>query len=162
MAWEFKREEQNFSIIPEGVHRVRIDEAERQVSKSGKDMIKLTLAVSGYNSHLFHYIVFLPDRPEITNRNLTQLFDSFTGIKPGDCNEVNWVGKVGAAKVKHEEYNGDMVPRVGYFIKASKAKNLPAWQEPENSDKPPVSKPAPGAAGEAGFVEAGEEDLPIW
>lgn len=159
-AWEYKREESNnFEVIPEGKHRVRIDKAERTVSKSGKDMIALTLAVSGYNSSIFHYIVFLPDRPEITNRNLTQLFDAFTGITPGDFDVSHWEGKAGACVVKHEEYNGNTNAKVRYFLKADKAKDLPEWKEPSNSTKEPAPTESPVGNG---FVNVSESDLPIW
>ena len=66
MAWEYKREESNseFQVIPAGEYRVRIKSADKAVSKSGNDMLKLTFEVSGYNSLLFHYIVFMADRPK--------------------------------------------------------------------------------------------------
>lgn len=134
MAWEFKREQSQFSVLPEGDYRVRIKSADKMVAKSGKDMLSFVFEVSGKKSKLFHNIVFLPDRPEITNRQLTQFFDSFKGIPEGDFNTQNWVGKVGAVHVKHEEYNGDTKAAVGYFIRADKAEGLPAWVEPENSD----------------------------
>lgn len=128
MAWDYKREEQQFEIIPEGRHRIRIKSAERAQSKSGNDMLALQFDVSGYNSILYHYIVFLKDRPEITNRNLTQFFDSFKDIPEGDFNTAHWIGKVGACEVKHEEYNGTMSAKVRYFIKADKQTDLPPWK----------------------------------
>ena len=108
MAWEFQREEgRGFETkIPEGTHRVRINSADKAVSKKGSDMLVLKLDVSGYSETLYHYIVFMADRPEITNRNLTQLFDSFKDIKEGDLDMRNWIGKIGACAVKHETYNG--------------------------------------------------------
>lgn len=155
MAWDYKRDESNgFAVIPEGRHRVRIESAERQVSKSGKDMIKLTLAVSGFSSHLFHYIVFLEEHPEITNRNLTQFFDAFPGIQDGDFMVENWIGKSGACEVKHEEYNGAPSAKVRFFIRPEKASSLPAWKEPEGgSGRSTDSAPQ-------GFQPA--DDLPIW
>lgn len=135
MAWEYKREESNseFQVIPEGEYRIRIKSADKAVSKSGNDMLKLTFEVSGYNSFLFHYIVFMADRPEITNRMLTQFFDSFKDITEGDFDTSHWVGKVGAAKVKHEEYNGNKSAKIHYFINANKQGSLPAWKEPTNN-----------------------------
>lgn len=130
MAWEYQREESNqFEVIPEGQYRVRVKSAEKAQSKSGNDMLALQLEVSGQNSILFHYIVFLQDRPEITNRMLTQFYDSFKDIPEGDTNIANWVGKVGACKVKHEEYNGNKSAKVSYFIKADKQGDLPPWSE---------------------------------
>ena len=129
MAWDYKREERQFDVIPEGAHRIRIAAADKVQSRSGKDMLAFQFDVSGSTQTLYHYIVFLPDRPEITNRQLTQFFDSFKGIKDGDFNTQNWIGQVGACMVKHEEYNGNTQPRVHYFISDKKQDELPPWQE---------------------------------
>lgn len=130
--WQYKREEQTFEPIPEGAHRIRIKSAEKAISNSGNDMIAFQFEVSGYNSLLYHYIVFLDDKPEITNRNLTQFFDSFKDIPDGDFNMANWVGKVGACVVKHDEYNGQKNAKVRYFLKADKQTELPQWREPNS------------------------------
>lgn len=128
--WNYQRDDTSgYQIIPEGKHRIRIKSAEKAVSKSGKDMLALQFDVSGYSSLLYHYIVFMPDRPEITNRMLTQFFDSFKDIKDGDFNTQNWIGKVGACTVKHEEYNGNTSAKIGYFIHADKQADLPAWKD---------------------------------
>ena len=132
--WNYTRDDTSgFQTIPEGKHRIRIKSAEKAVSKSGKDMLTLQFEVSGYNSLLYHYIVFLPDRPEITNRMLTQFFDSFKDIKDGDFNMQNWIGKVGACMVKHEEYNGNTNAKIGYFINADKQGDLPMWKDSNTS-----------------------------
>lgn len=136
MDWNFQREESTVGgIIPVGEYRIRIKSVEKKVSKNGNDMLSFQFDVSGYPNYLFYNIVFLKDRPEITNRNLTQFFDSFKDIPAGDFNTANWVGKVGACKVKHEEYNGEDQAKVNYFIKADKQTSLPAWQEPKRKDE---------------------------
>lgn len=135
MAWKYEREEsKSFTIIPEGEYRVRVKSAEMAVSKNGNDMLTIQLEVSGQTGLLFHHITFLQDRPEITNRMLTQFFDSFKDIKEGDQNFENWIGKVGACAVKHDEYNGNKSAKVWYFIAADKQGELPAWKEPERKD----------------------------
>lgn len=134
MAWNYQREETQFEVIPEGQYRIRIKSAEKAQSKSGNDMLALQFEVSGSNSILYHYIVFLSDRPEITNRMLTQFFDSFKDIPEGEFDTSKWIGKVGACKVKHDEYNGNKTAKVSYFIKADKQGDLPAWEEPKKSD----------------------------
>jgi hypothetical protein len=131
MSWTYQREENNFKPIPEGDHRIRIAKAEKKQSQTGKDMLALEFEVSGYKGKIFHNIVFLPDRPEITNRNLTQFFDSFKDIAEGNFNLSSYVGKVGACHVKHEEYNGNTQARVQWFIHKDKQGNLPPWKEPE-------------------------------
>lgn len=160
MAWEYQREEsKNFAPIPEGDYRIRIKSAEKAVSKnSGNDMIALQFEVSGKSSLLFHYIVFLPDRRDVTNRMLTQFFDSFAGIPDGDFNLDLWAGQVGACHVKHEEYNGETRAKLHYFISADKARDLPAWVEPDR--KPKDSAPA-APAKDTGFVEVDTSTLPF-
>lgn len=132
--WNYQREESEFKPIPEGKHRIRIKSAEKEVSKSGNDMLALQFEVSGYNSLLYHYIVFMQDRPEITNRMLTQFFDSFKDIPDGEFDTSKWIGKVGACQIKHEEYNDKVTAQLHYFIKADKQKDLPPWKEPENKE----------------------------
>lgn len=133
--WEYKREESTeFKPIPEGKHRIRIKSADKTVSKSGNDMLALQFEVSGYNSILYHYIVFMQDKPEITNRMLTQFFDSFKDIPDGEFNTEKWIGKVGACQIKHEEYNDKITARLHYFIKADKQADLPPWEEPEKKE----------------------------
>ena len=69
--WNFDEsqvEELSFELVPVGKHRVRIESAEECKSKNGNDMIKLIMQVSGMSSRLFHYIVFMPDNTQITNR----------------------------------------------------------------------------------------------
>lgn len=126
MAWNYQREEQQFEVVPIGKHRIRIKDAEKAVSQNGRDMIVLQFEVSGMTNILYHYIVFLDDRPEITNRNLTNFFDGFKDIRDGDFNMKHWIGKVGACEVKHDEQG---YAKVRYFIKASKQDDLPPWKE---------------------------------
>lgn len=123
--------EQVFTVIPIGEHRVRIASAEEQTSKSGNQMIKLVLDVSGYNSTIWHWIVFMADNQKLTNQKLGELFNSF-GIQPGNLNIATWIGKTGAAKVKHELYEGETTVKVAYFIGKDRQDKLPAWKEPSN------------------------------
>ena len=131
MAWDFKREESNTFVtkVPEGKHRIRIKDAEKAVSKNGNDMLVLQFEISGYKDLIYHYIVFMQDKPEITNRNLTQFFDSFKDIPDGEFDTSKWIGKVGACTVKHEEYNDNINAKVDKFIPADKQGDLPPWQE---------------------------------
>lgn len=140
MDWNYTRDESKgeFSPIPEGAYRLRIVSVEKAVASTGKQMLTIKFDVSGQNSKLWHNIVFLPDRPEITNRNLTQFFDSFKDIAEGERDLSKWVGKVGAAVVKHREYNGKTKVDVDYFISKDKQANLPAWQEPANGANAPL------------------------
>ena len=120
MAWNFQRTEQSFEQIPVGDHRVIIDSVEKAVSKSGNEMLVIKLKVSGHSSMLWNYIVFMPDRPEITNQKLTQLFDSFA-IEDGNFNLASWVGKTGAVHVKIDDSGRSVV---SYYIHKKKQGNL--------------------------------------
>ena len=125
-------EEQSFKPIPVGDHRVRIASAEEQTSKSGNQMIKLVLEVSGYNSTIWHWIVFMPDNQKMTNQKLGELWNSF-GIPQGNFDLNVWIGKSGAARVKHEEYNGEVSPKIAFFIGKERQDKLMPWKEPSKS-----------------------------
>ena len=114
----------SFEVPPVGKHRLRIAEVEEQTSKSNNPMIKVAFEVSGFTGKVFHYFV----EGIYFQRNIDPFFDSF-GIKPGDFNVLGWRGKVGAATIKHEMYNGSPQARIGYFILKSKQGELPAWVE---------------------------------
>ena len=133
--WKFNAANYNpnrYELIPPGDYRVRIEDAEEQESKSGYPMIKMTLKVSGYNSTLWHYMVFMNDSPDkirMTDDNLGRIFDSF-GIPQGDLTPEHWKGRVGAAHVRNEpDPKGTMRAVIGYFIQKEKQDSLPAWQE---------------------------------
>lgn len=131
--WNFDEsqvEERSFEVVPVGKHRVRIESAEECTSSKGNDMIKVVMQVSGMAAKLFHYIVFMPDNTQLTNTKLAEFWDSF-GIPKGNLSTGSWVGKIGACKVKHEEYNGEPSPKVSYFLRKKDQDALPAWQEPK-------------------------------
>lgn len=162
MSWEFKREERKFEVLPEGQYRIRVKSAEKAVSKNGNDMLVLQFEVSGSNTLLYHYITFMDNKPEVTNRMLTQFFDSFKDIAEGDFNMQNWIGKVGACKVKHEEYNGNESAKISYFIHKDKQGDLPAWQEPTNSEGAGTGSSAGVQADADGYIDTSKlGDLPF-
>ncbi len=151
IQWQFSSEdyeEKSFQMIPVGDYRVRIAEAEEKISANGNQMIVLTLEVSGYGSKIWHNLTLLTNNQKLTNQKLGELWNSF-GIQQGNFNLQSWVGKVGAAKVKHEEYNGNTNPKVAYFINKDRQDKLPAWQEPNNASASFEEAPTPN-----------DEDLP--
>lgn len=141
----------SFEVVPVGKHRLRIDEAEQQTSKSGNPMIKVAFTVSGFSGKLFHYFV----DNEYLQRNIDPFFDSF-GIEPGDFNILNWRGKAGAGQVKHEPYNGAPQPRISYFILKSKQGDLPAWTEKGSSSASSASPAAGSLRGEPACAAAAD------
>ena len=128
MAWQFKREESEFEELAEGRYRVMIVDAEMATSKNGNDMLVIKLQVSGTKRNLWNYIVFLDDRPEITNRMLTQFFDSF-GIEEGNFNLKSYLGKIGGCQVKHEQgQDGKIRAKISYFLSKKQQDALPPWK----------------------------------
>lgn len=148
--WNYQRVETEIEEIPVGQYRCRIEDVTKEISQAGRDMIKLIFVVSGQVRKLYHYIVFLDDRPEITNRNLTQLFDSF-GIADGDFNLANWKGKVGGCSVKHDDEGR---AKVQYFLNKKQQERLPAWVDAGTGSTPTPKR-------EMTEVEVDEEDLPF-
>lgn len=153
MNWNYDSSQADLSSyapLPVGNYRVRIEKAEEKQAKSGRDMISMTLAVSGKNQKLFSNMVFIPENPRMTNSNLAKIFDSF-GISPGDMNLTHWEGKVGACRVKHTQYQGEEQASVAYFILKSKQDVLPGWIEPENT----------ASLSDPDFIEVEDDDVPF-
>lgn len=121
--------ENDFSIIPVGDHRVRIFEVTERNFSSGNQGFEITLEVSGHNSKLWFYLVLDANDQKRTNQRLGDFFNSF-GITNYNLNAYNtWVGKIGAVRVKHEEYNGNMSAKVAFCLSKKKQDSLPAWVE---------------------------------
>ena len=134
-----------YTLIPEGPHRVRIEEAKETVSHSGKDMIVLTLAVSGYNSKLWGYIILDDASPEAvkkTNQALGTVFNSFN-IPHGDFELDHWIGKVGGVMVNHREtVGGNKRANVRFFLYRNQVDKLPAWgSDVQNSNNQEAVNP---------------------
>ena len=155
MAWQYKREESQFEAIPEGRYRVVIDSAEKAVSKNGNDMLVVKMSVSGQSASIWYYISFLDDRPEVTNRMLTQLFDSF-GIEEGNFNLRDYVGKAGAAQIKHDDQGR---ARISYLIAKDKQGDLPPFVDKDGRTPPP--QPKVGADGFMELADAADDDVPF-
>ena len=144
-------EEQDFQTIPAGDHRVRISDVAEKVSKNGNDMFEITLEVSGYNSRLWYYLVLDKSDVKKTNQRIGDFFNSF-GITDHNLGSgKQWIGKVGAVRVKHEEYNGSMNAKVAFVINR------------KNQDKLPPARFSGSAAPTAGFqsTTVSAEDLPF-
>ena len=133
--WTFdanQYDEQDFSIIPAGDHRVRITEVEERVSKNGNEMYEITLAVNGFNSKLWFYLVLDQADPKKTNQRIGDFFNSFAITTSQLGNGKQWIGKVGAVRVKHEEYNGNMSAKAAYVINRKNQDKLEPWKTTSN------------------------------
>ena len=138
--WNYEETKNDFESeqIPNGDYRMIIRGAEKAMSKdtvNPKKMIKLKLGVSGYAKNIYHYIVFLPNNREITNRNLTNFFRSF-GIQGGNFNLDSYLGKEGAGRI---EIDSNGYEKVKYFLEGTMKDRLPAFAPPAKKAK--VEKP---------------------
>ena len=138
--WNYEETKSDFEPeqIPNGDYRMIIRGAEKAMSKDiikPKKMIKLKLGVSGYAKSIYHYIVFLPDNREVTNRNLTNFFRSF-GIQGGNFNLDSYIGKEGAGRI---EIDSNGYEKVKYFLEGTMKDRLPAFAPPAKKAK--VEKP---------------------
>lgn len=134
--WNYEETKRDFEseVIPNGDYRMIIRGAEKAMSKDiikPKKMIKLKLGVSGYAKSIYHYIVFLPDNREVTNRNLTNFFRSF-GIEGGNFNLDSYLGKEGAGRV---EIDSNGYEKVKYFLEGNMKDRLPAFAPPAKKAK---------------------------
>ena len=131
MAWIFNPNdftEQDFSPVPEGEHRVRIADVVEKTFRSGNSGMEVTFEVSGHNSRLWHYIVLDHSDPKKTNQRIGSFFESF-GISDYDLSHYrNWIGKVGAVRVKHERYNDRTSAKVAFCLSKKNQEKLPAAQ----------------------------------
>ena len=131
MAWIFNPNEyeaKEFSIIPAGDHRVRIGDVVGKTFKSGNNGFEITLEVSGHGGSLWFYLVLDPTDTKKTNQRIGTFFESFDITDYDLSHYRNWIGKVGGARVKHEEYNGSTRAKVHYLLNKSKQDELPPWQ----------------------------------
>lgn len=134
--WNYEETKSDFESeqIPNGDYRMIIRGAEKAMSKdtvNPKKMIKLKLGVSGYAKNIYHYIVFLPNNREITNRNLTNFFRSF-GIEGGNFNLDSYLGKEGAGRI---EIDSNGYEKVKYFLEGTMKDRLPAFAPPAKKAK---------------------------
>jgi predicted choloylglycine hydrolase len=122
-------EKQEFPVIPAGDHRVRIADVVEKVSNAGNEMYELTLSVNGYSSKIWHYLVLDRNDPKKTNQRIGDFFESF-GITDHQLGSgKQWIGKVGAVRVKHEDYNGSTTAKVAFVISRKNQEKLAPWKE---------------------------------
>ena len=147
-------EEKSFEIIPVGDYRARISDVVVKKFNSGNDGYEITLDINGYNSKMWFYLVLDASNPAQTNQRIGDFFNSFGITTPAMGTGRQWIGAVGAVRVKHEPYNGENRAKVAYCIARNRQDKLPAWKNPTNT--------APQTASN-GFVEINEmpSDLPF-
>jgi len=116
--------ERTFAPVPEGDHRVIINNVVEKIFSSGNEGFEITLDVSGFDSKLWYYLVFDPNDSAKTNQRIGMFFDSF-GIQDHDFARFgNWIGKEGAVRVKHNMYNGNLNASVAFCLSRSQQSRL--------------------------------------
>lgn len=109
----------------EGRQRCVVVSAEEGKSKSGNDMIIITIRPSGCKFTVKDYIV----KNDSFNRRMTAFFDAFPEIEFADFNFLTWVGAEGAVNLAEDD-KGYL--KVKGYVDPVKAANLPPFE----GDKP--------------------------
>ena len=122
-------EEKDFQIIPPGDYRVRIFDVAERTFSSGNEGYEITLSVNGYNSKIWYYLVLDKNDTKKTNQRIGDFFNSFGITDYSMGRGQQWIGKVGAARIKHEPYNGNMTAKVAYLINRKKQETLEPWKD---------------------------------
>lgn len=120
--------EKNFEIIPVGDYRARISDVVEKTFSSGNQGYEITLDINGYNSKMWFYLVLDASNPAQTNQRIGDFFNSFGISNPAMGTGKQWIGAVGAVRVKHEPYNGENRAKVAYCIARNRQEKLPAWK----------------------------------
>lgn len=120
--------EKNFETIPEGDYRARIEDVVEKTFNSGNQGYEITLAINGYSSRMWFYLVLDPSNVARTNQRIGDFFNSFGITSPAMGTGKQWIGAVGAVRVKHELYNGENRAKVAYCIARNRQDKLAAWK----------------------------------
>lgn len=130
--------EKNFTIIPAGDYRARVADVVEKTFKSGNQGYEITLDINGHNSKVWFYLVLDPSNTQLTNQRIGDFFNSFGITNPAMGTGKQWIGSVGAVRIKHEEYNGENSAKVAYCIARSRQDKLPAWQNTTGTTATPA------------------------
>ena len=114
----------NFAPIPEGDYRVTISDVTEELFNSGNEGFKITLEIPNHKSKLWYYLSLDPREPKKTNQRLGMFFDSFA-IQDTDLSHyMNWTGRDGAVRVRHNMYNGEIKANVAFCLSRSQQKKF--------------------------------------
>lgn len=132
-------EEKNFEIIPVGDYRARISDVVVKTFSSGNSGYEITLDINGYNSKMWFYLVLDASNPAQTNQRIGDFFNSFGITNPAMGTGKQWIGAVGAVRVKHEQYNGENRAKVAYCIARNRQEKLAPWKNAAATAAPTVA-----------------------
>jgi hypothetical protein len=132
-SWNFdpsQYQEKNFDIIPVGDYRARISDVVAKTFNSGNPGYEITLDINGHNSKLWMILVLDKSNVAQTNQRIGDFFNSFGITNTAMGTGKQWVGSVGAVRIKHEQYEGKNTAKVAYCINRARQDKLPAWKNP--------------------------------
>lgn len=132
--------EKNFEIIPVGDYRARIEDVVEKKFSSGNEGYEITLAINGYNSKMWFYLVLDPSNKAQTNQRIGEFFDSFGITARTFGTGKQWIGSVGAVRVKHEPYNGENRAKVAYVIARNRQDKLAPWKNTGATQAAPAAQ----------------------
>lgn len=139
--WTFdpsQYKENDFQVIPAGDYRARIADVVEKRFSSGNEGYEITLEINGYHSKLWFYLVLNRDDPATTNQRIGDFFNSFGITSPALGTGKQWIGMVGAVRVKHEEYKGETRAKVAYCLARSRQEKLEAWKNVTQAQTAPA------------------------
>lgn len=132
-------QEKSFELIPAGDYRARVTDVVEKTFKSGNSGYEITMAINGFNSHLWLYLVLDPSNAARTNQSIGDFFNSFGITSPAMGSGKQWIGAAGAVRVKHEDYQGNATAKIAYCINRSRQDHLPAWKNNGTAAPAPAS-----------------------
>lgn len=130
-SWTFdpsQYSEKNFEIIPVGDYRARITDVIEKTFSSGNQGYEITFEINGYNAKQWSYLVLDPSNPTQTNQRIGEFFNAFGITSPAMGTGKQWIGCMGALRIKHEDYNGEKRAKVAYYIAKSRQDKLAPWK----------------------------------
>lgn len=147
MNWSYEREERQSSSQFVGKRRCVIEDVEEATSKTGKNMIVLTVKPSGAEFKVKYYIV----EGEYFNRTMTQFYDAFPEIEDGNFQFPTWIGAEGAGDFALDD-RGYLTLR--WFISAERAESLPPFEgtKPERQSVTVITEEPDGSDDEMPWI----------
>ncbi len=121
----------DFSLIPEGDHRVRINNVIEKTFRSGNQGFEITLDVYGHDSKVWYFLVLDFNDTKKTNQRIGAFFNSFGITDNNLANYQNWIGKTGAVRVVHGLYEGNTTSKVAFCLSINQQSKLPNWNHIE-------------------------------
>ena len=138
MKWQYSTP--TFSTIPQGNYRARISSVTWDITReTNKQMLVITLKISGQKSTLKHYIVFsdaTPNEVNRTNWSIKRFCDAFA-LDPATISSDNydlnkWIGSEGGVTIEHRSYKDYKWPFVKTFLTRKQLEFLPPYYDPSN------------------------------